>query len=69
MLSNGLFNLYVPGQGFEPRFRDPKSLVLPLDDPGVTSSIGVYIVSAKTRYNTSADPLGCMYPEHFLDIF
>lgn len=25
----------VPGQGFEPRFRDPKSLVLPLDDPGV----------------------------------
>lgn len=25
----------VPGFGFEPKLRDPKSLVLPLDDPGV----------------------------------
>ncbi len=38
--------LFVPGQGFEPRFRDPKSLVLPLDDPGVP------LVLAKTPFNT-----------------
>ena len=25
----------APGQGFEPRFADPKSAVLPLDDPGI----------------------------------
>src|SRR5690606_6046489 len=28
----------VPGGGFEPPLRDPKSLVLPLDDPGVTTT-------------------------------
>lgn len=27
--------LFVPAQGFEPRYKEPKSSVLPLDDAGV----------------------------------
>jgi hypothetical protein len=32
----------VPGQGFEPRYADPKSAVLPLDDPGPTTHLQLY---------------------------
>lgn len=32
----------VPGQGFEPRFADPKSAVLPLDDPGIRQIVWAF---------------------------
>ena len=45
----------VPGQGLEPQLTDPKSAVLPLDDPGARGATPI-IPESRLRVN-----LACRY--------
>ena len=44
--TNVIAVIWAAGQGFEPRFHDPESRVLPLDDPAMTS----YVAHRRYRF-------------------